>query len=91
MLTLLIAVNSAEATTDTQILLDDKLSVEGFSFSIDADEADSDGGNDLNFLEQTQLDSNKRIPIYVSLFASKKALARLHPTPPIRAPPNFYS
>jgi hypothetical protein len=90
MLTLLIGVHSAEAS-NSQILLDDKLSVSGFSFSNDADGADLDPDTDFSVLEQTQLDSTKHISIYLTLFASQKTLGRFHSTPPIRAPPDIYS
>ena len=88
MLALLIGVNSAVTISDTQILLDDKLSVEGFSFFIDADKIDLDGDTDFSFFEQTQLNNTKYLSIRVSLFALPKALGRLHSTPSIRAPPN---
>ena len=88
MLALLIGVNSAEAKSNSQILLDDKLSVEGLSFSIEADKADLDSDTGLSFFDHTQLDTHKHLSTYVCLFAPKIALGRLHSTPPIRAPPN---
>jgi hypothetical protein len=91
MLTLLIGVSSAEATSDTQILLNDKLSVGGVSCSNNSDAADFDGNTDFNLFMQPQLDSTKNLFIHVSLFPPKKALGRFHSTPPIRAPPDIYS
>ncbi len=87
MLALLIGVHSAEAEANSQILLDDKLSVAGFSFSNDADGADLDPDTHFSFTEQTHLDTTKQVSIYVTLFAPKKALAHFHSIPPIRAPP----
>lgn len=88
MFALLISINSAEATSNTQILSDDKLIVERFSFSIGAD---LDGDTDFSFFKQTQLDITKHLATYVPLFAPPKAFGHLHSIPPIRAPPNFYS
>ncbi len=91
MLALLIGFHSAEATSNNQILLDDKLSVAGFCFSNDADGADLDPNTDFSLTEQTRLDTNILVSTYVTLFASKKALASFHSTPPIRAPPDVDS
>lgn len=90
-LALLIGVHSAEATSNNQILLDDKLSVAGFCFSNDADGADLDPNTDFSLTEQARLDTNILVSTYVTLFAPKKALARFHSTPPIRAPPDVDS
>jgi hypothetical protein len=66
MLALLIGFNSAKAAPNTQILLDDKLSVVGLVFSIDTD-LDSD--TDLSFFEQTQLETCKQLSTNVSVFS----------------------
>lgn len=87
MLALLIGLHSAEATSNNQILLDNKLSVAGFCFSNDADGADLDPSTDFSLTEQTQLDTTKQASIYVTLYAPSKAPASFHSTPPIRAPP----
>lgn len=87
MFALLIGVNSPEATADTKILLDDKLSVEGFNCSITADEANLNSDTDFSFFEQTQLDTTKHVSAHLFLFAPKKSFGRFHSTPPIRAPP----
>lgn len=92
MLALLISVHSAEATSNRQILLNEKLNVGGVSFSNDSDEANVDGNTDFNLFEQPQLDSTKNLLIHVSLFFPSKALSCFHFKPPIRAPPpNSYS
>lgn len=87
MLALLIGVHSAEATSNSQRLLDDKLSLTGLSFSSDADGADLDPDTDFSFLEQTQLNTTKHVSRYVTLFPQQKFLGYCHSTPPIRAPP----
>jgi hypothetical protein len=91
MLALLISVNSTEATSDYQILLNDKLNVGGVACSNNSDVTDLDGKTDFNLFKQSQLDSTKNQFIHVSLFPRQKALGRLHSTPPIRAPPDIYS
>tara|TARA_R110001606_G_scaffold346892_3_gene495922 strand:+ start:29660 stop:29977 length:318 start_codon:yes stop_codon:yes gene_type:complete len=87
LLALLIGVNNAEATTNSHLLLDNKLSIEGFSFSIGADKADLDDDTDFYFLKQTQLDTIKHVSILISLFVPQKTNDRSYSAPPIRAPP----